>query len=298
MAAKMTPGEFAKLYLELDLFLYDPEYAPGGTKAGYIPPKKWTKVKANRYRLHTSEYYYKFWYDDIQYHFSKPVEVTVMSIQGIPETTELKAKDAQMHFKAPFEGKGSPEQVQIAMQLVYRFHKASTSIHQFATERHFVGLDCNGFVGNYYQRIVKNQDWKTAEWWKGRGPESYMSDMITWGQQMKTAEELKPDDTYILVWCDKEGTIFDPDPTSDDPTKAGHVMITQPKTMSGSPGDLKVKIWEATAADDGYLRPMDTVIKSASQKGNIGVFAFERGTPAPPNDGVDFVRICRLDLGD
>ena len=51
MAEKMTPGRFAKLYLELDLFLYDPEYAPGGRRRATSRPKKWTKVKANRYRL-------------------------------------------------------------------------------------------------------------------------------------------------------------------------------------------------------------------------------------------------------
>jgi hypothetical protein len=49
-------------------------------------------------------------------------------------------------------------QVQLAIQLVYRFRKVSTPIEQFV-KVDFVGLDCNGFVGNFLWHEWRPNGW-------------------------------------------------------------------------------------------------------------------------------------------
>lgn len=58
---------------------------------------------------------------------------------------------------------GSPEQLQVAIQLLCRSRKVTTPPANFA-QRDFVGFDCNGFVGGYFQKIVRG--------WTGGPPTS------------------------------------------------------------------------------------------------------------------------------
>lgn len=290
--AKMTPLEFAQKYYDLDVFLYPQELAAGGSPPAYVPPTGWQRLRADNYRLGASNWRETFWSQDIAPHFSKPVTVTVKSIDGDTEEIEFKkASDAQRHFNAPFVGKGSPEQVQIAIQLVYRYRKVSTPIEKFV-ELDFVGLDCNGFVGNYYQKIVQGQDWKTADVNKDPGPTTLMDDLLALGKEVMDAGDLESDGTYIFVWCDGNGNIKNPQ--RDVPNTFGHVMITEPDTLSGDPGEQTIHVVEATASGNRKLRDLDYTIKSSKPvvvNGRKGaVFSVERGSAGD----VMPVRISRL----
>jgi hypothetical protein len=100
--------------------------------------------------------------------------------------------------------------VQIAIQLVYRFRRVSTPLEQFV-QLDFVGLDCNGFVGNYYQKVIRGENWKTADVNKDPGPTTWMSGLHKLGKDMRDLKDLTPDGTYILSWCYDNGVIIDPE---------------------------------------------------------------------------------------
>jgi hypothetical protein len=148
MSASMTPREFANKYLELEAFLYPLETndeaespGPGNVAEG------WRSLRVARYRLGASQWPWEFW-QDIAGHVSGPLTVTIKTLSDETQEVELTPDQLRFHFHFPFVGKGSPEQAQLAIQLVYRFHKAVFTPEQFV-EKDFIGLDCNGFVGNY-----------------------------------------------------------------------------------------------------------------------------------------------------
>jgi hypothetical protein len=280
MADTMTPLQFARKYYELDVYLY-PQELSGGLRAAYTPPAGWQRLRADNYRLGASTWKDTFWYHDVAPHFKKPVKVTVKSISGKTEEVEFRAAaQAHPHFNAPFVGKGSPEQVQIAIQLVYRFRRVTTPLEQFV-KADFVGLDCNGFVGNYYQKVVLGQDWKTADVNQDPGPTTLMDDLLALGKEVLDPKDLQADGTHILVWCDDHGNIKNPQ--KGVANSYGHVMITEPKTLAGPPGNQTVHVVEATASGQRKLRDIDYTIKSWHSvivKGRKAtVFSVERGSP-------------------
>jgi hypothetical protein len=57
-----------------------------------------------------------------------------------------KTADFHWYLRGPFKGKGAPEHCQIVLQLVHHFELA-TDLQKYADEQ--LGLDCNGFVGNF-----------------------------------------------------------------------------------------------------------------------------------------------------
>ena len=258
MAKKMTPLEFANLYYNLFVYIY-PQEVGGNGKAGYVPPTGWQSLRADNYRLGGSSWQHTFWSHDIQSHFKRPVEVTVMPLSGMPEILELNSEQALRHFNPPFSGKGSPEQAQIAIQLVYRFRKVAMPLNQFVSVD-FVGLDCNGFVGNYYRRVVMGQDWKNLDVNKDPGPTTLMDDLLALGTEVVDPKDLRDDGTYVLVWCDDQGNIKNPQ--KGVANTYGHVMITEPDTLYGPPGNQTIHVVEATAAGARKLRDIDYTIKS------------------------------------
>ncbi len=289
-AKKMTPLEFANKYYDLMVYFYPPEVGGNG-KAGYVRPDDWQSLRADNYRLGFSSWQNTFWSHDIQSHFKRPVEVTVMPLSGMPEFLELNMEQALCHYNPPFSGKGTPEQVQIAIQLVYRFRKVTMPPDHFVS-LDFVGLDCNGFVGNYYRRVVMGQDWKDLDVNKDPGPTTLMDDLLALGKEVLDPKDLRDDGTYILVWCNEQGAIYNP--IKGVPNSYGHVMITEPDTLYGPPGNQTIHVVEATAAGSRKLRDIDYIIKSAKSvtvKGEPAtVFTVERGTPSD----VMPVRISRL----
>jgi hypothetical protein len=301
-AKKMTPLEFANQYYSLSVYLY-PQEISGKGKAGYVPPTKWQTLRADGYRLGASSWSHTFWSQDIQPHFKRPVDVIVMPLSGMPEFLELNAEQAIRHFFPPFSGKGSPEQVQIAIQLVYRFRNVTTPLEQFVGTKDcvwpkctsFVGLDCNGFVGNYYRRIVMGQDWKNLDVNVDPGPTTLMDDLLALGTEVVDPKDLREDGTYIMVWCDDQGNIYNP--KKGEPSSSGHVMITEPDTLYGPPGNQKIYVVEATPAGKGKLRDIEYTIKSSKSiiiggKTRMTVFTVERGT----STDVMSVRISRLKI--
>ena len=294
MAAYMTPLNFAKKFFELDVFLYEQEATASTGSGGYVPPTGWKRLRADNYRLGHSQWRDLFW-RDIAPHFNKPVKATVRPISGGDEEIEFRsAHEAFRHYRLPFVGKGSPEHVQLATQLVYRFRKVSTSLEDFMA-KDFVGLDCNGFVGGYYQRILQGLDWKAAATQADRdpGPTTLMDDLHALGADVKDTSQLESNGTYIFVWCDDDGKIINPQ--KGVANSYGHVMITEPRTLKGSPGAQTIQVVEATGSGGRKLRSKDYTIKSVKRatvkQRETAVFFVDRGDPK-----LMPVRISRLKI--
>ena len=286
--ARMTPLEFAQRYFALDTFIF--EQSLGGAAAPYVPPQGWNRLRVDNYRLGASPWDDKFWTENIAAHFRAPVTVRIKSIgDEIVDHTFATAASARRHFHPPFVGKGTPEQAQIAIQLVYRFRPVSTTLEQFAA-RNFIGLDCNGFIGNYVQRVVQEQDWLAADNDHDPGPTTLIDDLLHGqGKMISTIQEIKPEGTYLLGWCRADGSIRDP--SHDHPTDFGHIMITEPNTLQSTRAGLLIGVTEATAAGDGKLRHLPYFLRDSVTRAEHGsVFRVQRGVGGSDMD----VRISRM----
>jgi hypothetical protein len=286
----MTPVEFANKYLDMDVYMYPLQEAGGGiSKSSMVSEPGWKGLSVAKYRLGHSAWAQVLW-RDIKPNFKNPVNCTVETIDGATREVRLTASQAWRHFYYPFVGKGSPEQAQIAIQLTYRFHKSVFSPEAFVT-KDFIGLDCNGFVGNYIQRVIEGTDWLHADNDKDPGPTTLMTDLIQRQgkkNQINDVEELEGDDTFLLCYCEKNGKVIDPQ--KDKPGTYGHVMITEPGTVKMTPNGAEFGVVES-AGRTGLLNSTYSVTNVT--KGQFGtVFTCYRKAMKSELP----VRIARLDM--
>ena len=286
----LTPLEFADKYRELETFLY-PQELPEGVAPVYVPPKGWTSTPVERYRLGHSNWWHAFWKHDIAPRLGKSLSLTIKNIYGHPQDVEFTPHQLANHFYPPFVGKGSPEQAQIAIQLTYRYRRVTTPLPDFL-KADFIGLDCNGFVGNYIQRVVNGwgQSWTSFDNDKDPGPTTVMSGIVSTccDKPITSTKELRPDEIYIFVLCEDDGMVIDPGKKHP----WGHVMITNPNSLIPLPGGkCKIKVVEATGAGM-KLKDSDYTIQSATPAKFGTVFRVLRGAGDSGN-GMP-VRIARL----
>ncbi len=286
----LTPLQFADRYRKMETFLY-PQELPTGVTPLYTPPTGWTSTPVEHYRLGHSNWWQTFWRHDVAPRLGKTITLKVKNLGGHQEDVDFSPHQLQRHFYPPFVGKGSPEQAQIAIQLTYRFRRVSTSVADFL-KADFIGLDCNGFVGNYIQRVANGwgHPWTGFDNDKDPGPTTEMSDMIQTccDKPITSTSQLIAKEIYIFVLCEDDGKIIDP----GGKHAWGHVMITEPNTLIPlQGGQCRIKVVEATGAGM-KLRDIDYTIKSAIA-GKFGtVFRALRG-PADTGNGMP-IRIARL----
>lgn len=129
----------------------------------------------------------------------------------------------------PFIGKGSPEEVQVALQLAVRYGLTSeANLQQYADDSR-IGLDCNGFVGNY----LRQRNDGSLKWYGMSSDTTSSSSRIRdllqkEGRQVKKVDELTPEGIYMMGLVDGSGEVVN---TS---VPAGHVTITEPFTLGSS----------------------------------------------------------------
>jgi hypothetical protein len=196
-------------------------------------------------------------------------------------------------FRFLFAGKGSPEQVQATIQLLYRFRENKSTVEEFAggvgtqKEHNFIGLDCNGFVGCYLQREYwKDSDWLAQNNLKSPGPDSMIKDLfLDSTDPIYDMSDFDGGDQsiYLFVFCSDEGHIYD---HGDGPNGAGHIMISDPGVTSYSKDEVRLTVSESTAADingsKGGPSTSEYIIKGVTQAGNTrhrtgAVFSVWRG---------------------
>jgi hypothetical protein len=133
-------------------------------------------------------------------------------------------------LRYPFVGKGSPESIQVALQLASVDMKGSPALvapgdFQGYCDRWF-GLDCNGFVGNFLRHEYAALPWHDVTTTKGKiEPNGLISDI--WekfgGVVRSRAADIDYQELNLLVLVDANGKII-PGGSSG----YGHIVISGP----------------------------------------------------------------------
>lgn len=230
--------------------------------------------------------------------------VRVKTIAGLVEDVPLTASAVWPHFRFPFVGKGSPEQAQIAIQLLYRYRRVTTPVEQFGS-LDFIGLDCNGFVGGYMQRVVEGKAWNRADINANPSPDSQISGLIHakgLTTPIRSPDELRAEDTYLFGMCKPDGTVIDgayaKEATATSaaaPEVAGHIVITEPGTLRSAAGGHTIEICEATESYGKKLRAnaVCTIKRQTADEIKQSIFTIDRG----PGGKVIQVKIVKLKVG-
>ena len=242
--ARMSPSAFAKLYR--NLAVVNPAGAATFAKAavGWSIPEAASSALQLIKVVDLSEYvllkpgssaHLDARYElltKLQHDFAKKksVSVTVMTIDGGAETRTFTSMTPELSelVRYPFVGKGSPEAAQVALQLA-SFYGLTKDFQTYCDTN--LGLDCNGFVGNYLRRVVNREDWDEAENKNGIGPNALIDSIMRLlpGTFVTRIEDIKATNTYVIALAHENGKIV----TEHSGKKFGHIGISD--FTKGSP---------------------------------------------------------------
>jgi len=167
----------------------------------------------------------------------------------------------------PFFGKGSPEEVQIALQLALRFKLATPERLQAWADAN-IGLDCNGYVGNYIIREILGNPWFIHPGGnKTPAPSAAISAIFEWaagGNDSNALHEISQIDAnvpHLFARVDASGHVM------PGGSIVGHVGLTEPgmkmnqSFVSNSMGGIDLK----TAQQGPYGKFALRSVESAGQ---------------------------------
>lgn len=149
-----------------------------------------------------------------------------------------------------FVGKGSPEACQVVLQLATYWGLAKPSLQAYADSA--LGLDCNGFVGNYLWHVKSGKPWTLLAGDHDLGPDSPINHGYFehyQGHLLDRWESLDSAKMYIMMEVGTDGVVINGGGGAKD---AGHIVITEPNQRSSRAGtdpkrSFAVKCVEATA---------------------------------------------------
>ncbi len=253
--ARMNPSDFVKKYLSMNVFVVPPGGEPKDVKWG-------TPVSVKRYHLGTNyDLRWQLW-TDVKAAIGTGTTVKVETIDGDQlESRALGLEELWSLYQWPFGGKGSPEQCQVAIQLTYRFRKNASELQDSAgttgsdETKNFIGLDCNGLVGNYIQRVLGTEVWQTQRNTLNPGPDTNIRGLMGYTVPINSLAEMKSDDQsfYLLAYCSDAGKVYDhgDGPGGPDPSGAGHIMITNHGFRPSAGGKLEMDVSESAGSGIG-----------------------------------------------
>ncbi|HMP03541.1 MAG TPA: hypothetical protein PKD86_08895 [Gemmatales bacterium] len=178
-----------------------------------------------------------------------------------------------------FAGKGAPEHCQIVLQLAHHWGLAPDP-QAYADEA--LGLDCNGFVGNFLWHVKRKRPWTDLGIrFRDLGPDAKIDAYFPYSQRGFVAswDDLDGDKTYIFGKVDGAGNIIK---GGGGLASAGHIMITQPGFVRpprtvGPITSRSIFVLESTPAQEWGLTE-----NFYSLEGDIGnrIFRLRRGDSA------------------
>lgn len=149
-----------------------------------------------------------------------------------------------------FAGKGSPEACQAVLQLANHWDLAP-DVQAYANSN--LGLDCNGFVGNYIWHSLRGNPWtKLGAHSLDLGPDSPIArgfyDKYKKGQ-VNRWESLDTTKMYLFLEAGTDGTVIN----GGTAAATGHIVITEPNRKDDRIGDggeksFAVRVIESTIA--------------------------------------------------
>ena len=126
----------------------------------------------------------------------------------------------------PFWGKGSPEDCQIVLQLAVLLRRVdSKAVLQQYCDAH-LGLDCNGFVGNYLFRIHRGNGWRGDAPDGAAGPSDTITQIMSnaGGFVIHSVDQMVPSRMHVLAEVDIQNRIIPGGPSA----VPGHIVMTEP----------------------------------------------------------------------
>lgn len=148
-----------------------------------------------------------------------------------------------------FVGKGSPEACQAVLQLA-NYWGLAPDVQAYADSA--LGLDCNGFVGNYLWHVKNEYPWTNlGAGDHDLGPDSPIRTGYHDHYQVHLLDRWESLDTtkmYIMMEVGKDGVVINGGGSAGGP---GHIVITEPNQRDERPGkdpkkSFAVKSVEAT----------------------------------------------------
>ena len=174
------------------------------------------------------------------------------------------------HLAAPFSGKGSPEDCQIAAQLAVLTRRTSKENLQRYCDNHF-GIDCNGFVGNYFFRCRNDagSDWKAlAKEDVDLGPRSVMTQFVHAGMPVTDVNKINPANIHLFIEVNQSLQVI-----PGGKAGAGHIVITEPNEYT--PTSFVVNSFGGLdlgyAKKGAYGHPALWAVESTGPQGQIGL---------------------------
>ena len=236
--AVMGPREYANKYWEMDVPIIDDDNNF----------KTYEKVEFNKYRLHmgwlTNPVVFPPGLMDFLsaidtyaaklFKQGKPIQLRVKNVWGdnhyISISTMAEFKKLHPRPAAAFSGKGSPEDVQLTLQLAARCGVATKGLQQYCDEKvdtySRLGLDCNGFVGNYLRYRDSSYKWSDASP-KGKITSTTMiRDLlqILGTKPITNVDDMMNSRIFVMGLVDNTGTVIN---QLDSNGRPGHIVITE-----------------------------------------------------------------------
>lgn len=154
-----------------------------------------------------------------------------------------------------FAGKGSPETCQIVLQLAQHWGLAKKGeLQKYANT--CMGLDCNGFVGNYLWHVKRGVPWyQIGVANQEAGPDSQIDGYFNTSKLLSKWSDIQLGVGYIMGQVDGNGQIIKGGGSVAD---AGHLVITEPSRFQisfdrESKGIFDVYVVESTGSHDPGL---------------------------------------------
>ena len=241
--AAITPKQYAKNYWSMQVPIVD-----DATEK----VKEWVTVRVDSYRLKADEVAMNDFMakarprldqKDGKKKVSESLTVFVKTTRGIEDRRTYADRFALAeNAKDPFYGKGCPEEVQVTLQLAIRLgviQPKQEAIQTYCNTDH-VGLDCNGFIGNYIRHGLQGAPWHSdpAKGDASIQANSSINSIMTSCTPIRSVEEIARASyrSYVLALVDaSSGRIRD---YADSPV--GHIMISEP-------GPLVYRPWQVWA---------------------------------------------------
>jgi hypothetical protein len=299
----MTPLDYANKYKNLEVYLYTDQQAAAAIGTQLPPGGAWTTVDVDSYRLGLKQAYQQtvdsiaVFKGKVRPHINEKDEsitVWIKTVDGnIVDKTYRSRKEIAENINDPFYGKGCPEEVQVVLQLAVRYGVFPKEQIQIYCDNGNIGLDCNGFVGNYLRHVWQGLPWDVDARTKAQKREEFDANTMIKSimsfsgktSPVKTIEDIEsqPLAIYLLALSSERGRILDHVKNPDGSIAHGHIMITQPATFRKVPSFI--------AADKTYTDVWSIcVLESTGGKGLVaspyhilsvnrhGVFKVHRGS--------------------
>jgi hypothetical protein len=183
-------------------------------------------------------------------------------------------------LRAPFSGKGAPQHCQLVLQLVHHFGLA-TNLQDYAESN--LGLDCNGFVGNYLWH-----EWRTNGWTdpglKDTDPDGPDRSVDSFRDSRRANRITRWSDIntnllYLFIRADE--TTGEPI-TTNTGNAQGHIVISDvgegPQVAAAPGGFFSVRVVESTASHSppGLSENWYTCLQEKRAGNKTAVFKIDR----------------------